>query len=138
VVGTDFSDGADSALAQAIELAATANASIALIHAYEDPPGVVPVGDRLVDEVQSRLHEAVDRSGAKERGIRVEPQVRRGAPWEKLANAASDLGATLIVVGAHGERGAMRGLPIGSVAMRVVAHSTQSVFVVRPGRTLSC
>jgi nucleotide-binding universal stress UspA family protein len=134
VVGTDFSDGADSALAEAIERAATANANIALVHAYEDPPGVVPPIDRPVDAVPSWLREAVERSSARERGVRVDVLVRRGAPWEKLVNVASDLGATLIVVGAHGARGAMRGSPIGSVAMLVVANSTQSVLVVRPSR----
>ena len=37
VVGTDFSEGADLALAHAIEIAAAAHASIALVHAYLDP-----------------------------------------------------------------------------------------------------
>ena len=56
---------------------------------------------------------------------------RRGAPWDKLVNAASELGATLIVVGAHGHRGPMDSSLVGSVATRVVATSMQSVLVVR-------
>jgi len=60
-----------------------------------------------------------------------EPPARRGAPWDKPVNAASELGATLIVVGAHGQRGPMRNALIGSVATRVVATSMQSVLVVR-------
>jgi nucleotide-binding universal stress UspA family protein len=79
----------------------------------------------------SRLEETTLGSGAKDRGIRVDSLVRRGAPWDKIVNVASELGATLIVIGAHGQRGPMRTSLIGSVAMRVVATSTQSVLVVR-------
>ncbi|TMQ71142.1 MAG: universal stress protein [Candidatus Eisenbacteria bacterium] len=46
-------------------------------------------------------------------------------------NAASELGATLIAVGAHGHRGPMDSSLVGSVATRVVATSMQSVLVVR-------
>ena len=130
MVGTDFSPGADLALAQALALAAGSESSIALVHAYEDAPGAPPSAD-LSAQILSRLEEAVGRSGAVERGIRVEPVVRRGAPWDKLVNAASDLGAPLIVVGAHGQRGPMRNSLVGTVATRVVATSTQSVLVVR-------
>jgi nucleotide-binding universal stress UspA family protein len=131
VVGTDFSPGAELALQQALTLAAMSNASIALVHAYEDEPGTLTGNDHPSAALQSRLEETALGSGAKERGIRVDSLVRRGAPWDKIVNVASELGATLIVVGAYGQRGPMRTSPVGSVAMRVVATSTQSVLVVR-------
>ena len=112
-------------------MAAESSASIALVHAYEDTPGTLTSDDQPSVALHSRLEEVVGRSGAKERGIRVDSLVRRGAPWDKLVNVASELGATLIVVGAHGQRGPMRSSLVGSVAMRVVATSTQSVLVVR-------
>ena len=130
VVGTDFSPGAELALQQALTLAAESKASIALVHAYEDTPGTLASNDQPT-ALHSRLEEAVGRSGAKQRGIRVDFLVRRGAPWDKIVNVASELGAKLIVVGAHGQRGPMRSSLVGSVAMRVVATSTQSVLVVR-------
>ena len=37
VVGTDFSEGAHSAFEQALRLAGSSGAQIALVHAYEDP-----------------------------------------------------------------------------------------------------
>jgi nucleotide-binding universal stress UspA family protein len=131
VVGTDFSSGAELALQQALTLAAESNASIALVHAYEDTPGTLASNDQPSTALHSRLEEAVRRSGAKERGIRVDCLVRRGAPWDKVVNVASELGAMLIVVGAHGQRGPMGSSLVGSVATRVVATSSRSVVVVR-------
>src|SRR5262249_62147579 len=95
--------------------------------------GDAPAGvrHRPVEESRFGGREAVRQSGAKERGIRIEPLLRRGARWEKLANVAAELGATLIVVGAHGQRGRMGNSFVGSVATRLVATSTQSVLVVR-------
>ena len=130
VVGTDFSSGAELALQQALKLAAESNASIALVHAYEDTPGTLASNDQPA-ALHSQLEEVVSRSGAKERAIRVDCLVRRGAPWDKLVNVASELGAMLIVVGAHGQRGPMGSSLVGSVATRVVATSTRSVLVVR-------
>jgi nucleotide-binding universal stress UspA family protein len=113
-------------------LAAASNASIALVHAYEDAPGTLASNDHFSAALHSRLEEAVGRSGAVDRGIRVDSLVRRGAPWDKLVNVASELGAMLIVVGAHGQRGPMGSSLVGTVATRVVATSTRSVMVVRP------
>jgi Universal stress protein UspA and related nucleotide-binding proteins len=131
VVGTDFSSGAEQALQQALTLAAESNASIALVHAYEDTPGTLASNGQTAAALHARLEEAIGRTGARERGIRVDSVVRRGAPWDKIVNVASELGATLIVVGAHGQRGPMRSSLVGSVATRVVATSTHSVLVVR-------
>jgi nucleotide-binding universal stress UspA family protein len=63
------------------------------------------------------------------RGINVEPFVRRGAPWDKLLNVATEHGAEIIVVGRHGQRGSILGLPLGTVASRVLALSTRCVLV---------
>jgi nucleotide-binding universal stress UspA family protein len=76
VVGTDFSPGAELALEQALTLAATSNASIALVHAYEDEPGTLPSNDHTSAALLSRLEETILGSGAKDRGIRVDSVVR--------------------------------------------------------------
>jgi nucleotide-binding universal stress UspA family protein len=67
-------------------------------------------------------------------GVRVLPVVRRGPPWDKLLNVATDYGAEVVVVGSSGQRGVTRGFPLGSVASRVLALSSRSVFVTRSGR----
>jgi hypothetical protein len=54
--------------------------------------------------------------------------IGRGAPWDKLLNVAADLGADLIVVGAHGRRGL--GPFLGSVTTRLATASTRCVLIV--------
>ena len=132
MVGTDFSDGAQRALEQALGLAEGAGAQVALVHAYEDPPGVSPSPTDPTPCLLRQLADAIVASGAVRRGIHVEPIVRRGAPWDKLLNVATEVGAELVVVGSHGQRGSGAGPQLGSVASRVVANSTRAVLLARP------
>src|SRR4051812_22781711 len=100
VVGVDFSEGADRALECAIALAAGTSTRIACVHAYEDCRHVAPPDHDPEPALQSDLADTVARSAAGANGVRVETFVRRGAPWDKLVNVASELGAQLIMVGA--------------------------------------
>lgn len=127
VVGTDFSEDARSAFERALRLAEDSGARVALVHAYEEAPGGEMEGDPAPD-LMDRLGEAIAASSAGKRGIQVEPCIRRGAPWDKLLNVATEYGAELIVVGKSGERG----YPLGSVTTRIVALSKRSVLVVPP------
>jgi nucleotide-binding universal stress UspA family protein len=130
VVGTNFSDGSQDALARALRMAEDSGARVALVHAYEEAPGAnatEDAGPRLLAQVV----EEIAASGATRRGIRVEPCVRRGAPWEKILNVATEYGAEMVIIGCSGQRGATRGVPLGSVASRVLALSTRCVLVAR-------
>jgi nucleotide-binding universal stress UspA family protein len=132
VVGTDFSDGAQDALDRALRLAQDSRTNVVLVHAYEDELGASAAADptsRLLEQ----LTREIDMSSATRRGIHVEPLVRRGPPWEKILNVAKEYGAEMIVVGGNGQRGVVRGVPLGSVASRVLALSTCCVVVARPG-----
>jgi nucleotide-binding universal stress UspA family protein len=91
VVGTDFSEAAQHALAYAVEVASRTMARIALVHAYEDGPDPA--------ELRLRLEVAIAHSSAARRGVHVEPVLRRGAAWDKLRNVATDLGADMLVLG---------------------------------------
>jgi nucleotide-binding universal stress UspA family protein len=55
--------------------------------------------------------------------------VRRGPPWKKILNVATEYGAEMIVVGSSGQRGATRGVRLRGVVSRVLALSTRSVLV---------
>ncbi len=125
VVGTDFSDGARSALMRALSIAETSGARVALVHAYEERLGC-RVEDRTLALLEQLAQEIVA-SGAELRGIRVEPLVRRGAPWDKILNVATEYGADFVAVGATGQGGV--GFPVGSVATRVLALSARPVIV---------
>jgi nucleotide-binding universal stress UspA family protein len=129
VVGTDFSDAAARALDRAVDVAAEVGASLALVHAFDDRVGTPALHDPT-PILEFELENCVSQSSATRRGVRVEVLIRRGPPWDKLVNVATDLGAELIVVGAHGQRGAIHDLFLGSVASRLAAVSTRAVLVV--------
>ena|SRR5450631_1779131 len=128
VVGTDFSDGAQDALDRALRLAQDSRASVVLVHAYEDEPGGNAAADPT-PRLLGQLAQEVGASSATRRGIHVEPLVRRGPPWEKILNVATEYGAEMIVVGRSGQRGATRGALLGGVVSRVLALSTRCVLV---------
>jgi nucleotide-binding universal stress UspA family protein len=131
VVGTDFSDGARCALMLALSLAENLGASVALVHAYEEQSVAGELEDPTVG-ILGQLAEEIAASGATRRGIRVEALVRRGPPWAKIVNVATEYGADFVAVGATGQRGTEAGFPLGGVSSRVLALSSRSVFVARP------
>src|SRR5258708_6484800 len=126
VVGTDFSDGARGALLRALSIAESSGAGVALVHAYEDQAEFKEIEDPT-PRLLGQLAEEIAASGAARRGIRVEPLVRRGAPWDKILNVATEYGAEFVAVGATEQRGV--GFPLGCVASRVLALSARPVIV---------
>jgi len=133
VVGMDFSDGAIRALEYALEHAKAIGANIACVHAYEDGPGTPAYHDPAA-AIHEQLKEVIALRTPSTYNVRVDPVVRRGPPWEKLANVATELGADLIVVGSDGQRGVAGGGLLGTVASRLVTTSPRSVVVV-PSRS---
>jgi nucleotide-binding universal stress UspA family protein len=131
VVGIDFSEGATRALKYAVNLAGEIGASVACVHAYEDPADT-PASHDPAPELRKQIEEAISFCGSRGHTVHVEPVVRRGAPWDKLVNVATELGAELIVVGADGKRGASHGRFLGTVANRLTTTSSRSVVVVPP------
>jgi nucleotide-binding universal stress UspA family protein len=134
VVGTDFSEPAEHALELAISLALAAGARITLVHVCEPC-----VDDRTEDQRRRQSHESLSQLVARH-GHRVplSAVLRTGKPWEKLDNVAAEVGARLIVVG---QRGAGRGVALGSVVARLVCTSHRPVVTVpsdfdRPGSDL--
>ena len=125
----DFSDGAIRALEYALEQAKAVGASVACVHAYEDAPGT-PAFHDPAPAIRQQLDEVIALHTPTECNVRIDSVVRRGPPWEKLVNVASELGADIIVVGADGQRGASRQRLLGTVASRLVTTSPRSVVVV--------
>ena len=134
VVGMDFSDGALRALEYALEQANALGASVVCVHAYEDAPGA-PASEDPAVSIRRQLEEVIVQRTRTAHGVRIDSIVRRGPPWEKLANVATELGADMIVIGADGQRGAASQGFLGTVASRLVTTSRRSVVVV-PSRPL--
>ena len=129
VVGMDFSDGSIRALEFAMEYARTLGANVVCVHAYEDAPGT-PAFHDPAQAISEQLEEVIALRRPSRSSLRVDPIVRRGAPWEKLVNVATELGAELVVVGVDGQRGASREGFLGTVAYRLVTRSPRPVVVV--------
>jgi nucleotide-binding universal stress UspA family protein len=109
VAGTDFSVDADRAVELAVELAVAAAAPLTLVHVCEDDDARL----RECERALARMVEQLRLRGADVNGV-----LRSGRPWEKLANVAVEVGATLIVVGR------------GPVADRLVRSGCRPVLTV--------
>jgi len=138
VVGTDGSETARAAVAEAIDLAARLNARLLIVSAYEpvskarlrEEPGIpeafwmVPREDALETLAQA------ERS-AREGGVaEVVTFARQGDAADAIIDVAEEEHGDLIVVGNRGLTGARRFL-LGSVPGRVSHHAPCSVLIVR-------
>ena len=95
-----------------------------MVHAYEETPG----GDASEDptpKLMACLAQEIAASSAAKRGIHVEACVRRGPPWDKILNVATEYGAELVVIGKSGQRG----YPLGSVTVRVLSQSKRCILI---------
>jgi nucleotide-binding universal stress UspA family protein len=144
VVGVDGSAESLAALRTAIDEAAWTGAPVRVLAAYEvgnlwsDMYAVTgPEKQRAHDALQERVTGAVAEVRAAlpaevaARVPAVTPEVWEG-PASDVLVAASE-GAELLVVGSRGH-GALRGLLLGSVALRCVVHGRCPVLVVHPRR----
>jgi nucleotide-binding universal stress UspA family protein len=141
VVGTDGSDTAQTALAQAIGLARQSGARLQIVSAYE------PVSDQRLRneqiEVPKDLEWMVNPRGdvlqmldaAREQAVKagvgeVETFARQGDAADAILDVAEEQRSDLIVVGNKGMTGAKRFL-LGSVPNKISHHAPCSVLIVR-------
>ena len=82
---------------------------------------------RLTDEAKARLAALVKEHAVE--GVDVEPAVRLGSVYKEALGYARDVGAELIVMGAH--KPGMADYLLGSNASQIVRHAKCSVWVVR-------
>ncbi len=82
---------------------------------------------QLADEAKGRLAELLQEHAVE--GVDVEPVVRQGSVYKEALNFARDVGAELIVMGAH--QPGMADYLLGSNASQIVRHAKCSVWVIR-------
>jgi nucleotide-binding universal stress UspA family protein len=140
VVGTDGSETAAKAVVQAAELAASVQATLLIVSAFEPVSGArlreeaqeAPDDVRWMlnprEDVDATLGAAVEL--AEERGVGSRTFARQGDPADAILDVAEEQGADLIVVGNKGMTGAKRFL-LGSVPNKVSHHAPCSVLIVR-------
>lgn len=143
VVGIDYSSTSDLAFTRALELAAEKpHGEVHALHVVQlvldpDVDSAALASGLVLPEAAVRLKEYLSERVAEHQASsphRVEKcvtHVRLQSPANEIAQLASDLDASLIVVGTHGRRGVERFF-LGSVAERVLRIAPCSVYVVRP------
>jgi nucleotide-binding universal stress UspA family protein len=142
VVGTDGSEGANTAVDAAVKLAGLTGATLHVVQAYKvvdaatmvmgaDAPmltsGVPEANEAAREHAQQVCDNAVER--AQRSGVRARAHVMPGKAADVLIQLAGYVEADLIVVGNRGMAGARR-FVLGSVPNKVAHHCPTSVLVV--------
>jgi nucleotide-binding universal stress UspA family protein len=136
VVGTDGSDTAKQAVAEAVRLAKALDAEVHVVTAFEParrakvvgaPEGAAKFWGPLTNDVARSI---IDDAGASIRaaGVAVKPHMVQKAPADALLGVAKEVDATLIVVGSQGMAGPRRLL--GSVPNKVSHEAQTNVLIV--------
>lgn len=121
LVPTDFTKVADCAMNHAARLAERMNADVHLLHIVDKASEV--------EEARTKLKMEVERAKRWSARVKVLPLVRVGSVYEDIGTAASEVGASLIIMGTHGMRGMQ--FITGSRALRVITNSTVPFVVVQ-------
>lgn len=131
VVGFDGTEGARSALAEALALAAELAAPVHLVFSYSTGR----LGGELRDldaAVADRARQVLDEGAALAVGhpTPVTTAFRREDPAEGLIAAAEEVDARYVVVGSYGER-PLKSALVGSTPTRLLHLCERPVLVVR-------
>jgi nucleotide-binding universal stress UspA family protein len=139
VVGTDGSETAKQAVAEAVRLAKALDAEVHVVSAFEPlrahvtgaPAGAAKVWAPLPDDqVESTLSQAA--AGIRLAGVKVTPHAIQKDAADALLEVAEKVGATMIVVGSKGMHGARR-LALGNVPNKVSHRAHCNVLIVATG-----
>jgi nucleotide-binding universal stress UspA family protein len=141
VVGTDGSDTAKQAVAEAVRLAKAFDAEVHAVTAYKavrgakmagPRPGGVKALDVLPDDFARSITEEVA-AALRFAGVKGEAHMVERDPADALLEVAASVGADLIVVGSQGMTGARRLL--GSVPNKVAHEASCNVLIVSTRKT---
>jgi nucleotide-binding universal stress UspA family protein len=138
LVGIDFSSLAGELLAAAATFARSAGSELHVAHVLPASANGASRGEgvlrfaNLADDAQARL--ALLAKEIRGSVDRLDLHVRLGRPDVEIAQLASDLGADLVVVGAHNQSTLDR-LLLGSVAESLVHHARCPVLTYRSRST---
>jgi len=139
LVGIDLSSQSRDILQAALGIAVPADSELHLVHVLAPPMPGESLGASHADrELRFATQMDETRQELNRLAMQVTSSVKRlaghlrvGSADVEIAQLASDIGADLIVVGTHGNRGLDR-LLLGSVAESLVRHAPCPVLTWRP------
>ncbi|WP_336360799.1 universal stress protein [Haladaptatus sp. ZSTT2] len=134
---TDGSAGTQKAIEQALDLAATYDATLHALYvidtaAFAPEVDVGLIIDTLEENGKNALAEINDQ--AVEAGIVTETTIESGSPHREILRYIDDNDIDLVVMGTHGRKGLGRYL-LGSVTEKVVRSSSVPCLTVRMTET---
>ncbi|WP_411734014.1 universal stress protein [Paeniglutamicibacter sp.] len=138
VVGHDGSNGADDALAMALELAQELKAPVVVSRAWSIATaprpaqwefGYVPAMEEFTAAVREELERNVRPIAEKFKTVPITYEPVHAPPAKSLIAISHE--ARMLVVGTRG-RGGLKGMLLGSVSEQCVRHAACPVLVVRP------
>lgn len=140
LVPTDFSDRSDRALEPALELAASFDADVLMLHVVTigeaDPAnpdwGFPAIPEQHVEEAVKAAREQLEsRTGGVASGVRVATRLVRGFDAaEEIVRVAQEEDADLVVMATHGHTGLMRVL-LGSTTAKVIRHLQRPLLTIK-------
>lgn len=138
LVSLDGSALAEAALPHAQALARDEEAEIILLRVSVDPAAEFSFSDpsianNIIEEMEAETLAYMQSARGKlqRAGFRTSFLIRQGPVAETILEVASEIPADVIVMSTHGRSGMKRWL-LGSVADRVVTHSTIPVMTIHP------
>ncbi len=120
LIATDGSEFSDKAVREALDIASACNSEVVIVS--------VASSESEVTEAERFVREASEM--AEKKGLKVTTGTPVGTVYEIIINVAEKENVDLIVVGSHGRTGLKR-LLMGSVAERVIGHTSCTVLVVK-------
>jgi nucleotide-binding universal stress UspA family protein len=139
LIPVDGSPTAQKAVETAAALAKAFGGSVTAIYVIDPYPFTGLGSDFAYGQAEYLSAAAIEakeatqaaRQTLEQAGVSVKTQVVEAhSAWRGILETATSVGADLIVMGSHGRRG-LEKMVLGSVAQRVLSHSTLPVFVVR-------
>ncbi len=136
LVATDFSPGADRAVERAARLALQHGSEIELLHVISHQPlqMLARLAPDLMDDPEAGMLDAAETELRRVAGqwgkLRISSRAVTGVPYRKITERATEIGADLTVIGAHG-RHFVKTLFSGTTMQRVARAAKGSVLIVR-------
>lgn len=126
LVATDFSGRSSKAVRRASLLASRFEAELSVLHVIdEEPDNLIAVEMEASHAILAELAKELEVSYA----VSAQPSVRIGAPHEAILAAAADVGAEIIVMGAH-RKHILKDVFVGTTIERVMRTGSLPVLMV--------
>jgi nucleotide-binding universal stress UspA family protein len=139
LVGVDFSESSQNALAHAVGLATKFKSNLLLVW-VENSNSIrhleLEKGEEIHAVVQKRFQEVIEKYGKDISPRDIDTKIRKGVTYKEIVSLWIENDVDMIVVGAHGSQGFRRFL-MGDNANHIIAEARCPVITIREHRTLN-